>query len=420
MTTESKTRIIIIGAGYAGLVATVRLAGKTRKQNVSITLVNAADVFVERLRLHEMAASPTIPQKRITDILDGTGVDFIQGIVTNIDLQTHSICVQSNGNDIHIEYDKLVYALGSTIDRESVKGVGEYAYLLNPSGKRSVEQLHQRLIETNTAGGRMLIVGGGATGIEAAAEFAETFPNIHIQLATQGQVGDFTRKEIADYMRQSLTRFGVTFQENTRITELRADTAITENGSPIPFDICLWTGGFAALPLARESGLTVNERGQILIDPFMRSISHPDVYAVGDSAQPVEQPNAPYRMSAFVAAISGAHTADCLSKVLRGQAPKPLSYVFYGQAIALGQNDAIAFMTYPDDKPKHPFLTGKAGYNLRGFFLRFFAVLPELEKRMPGALFWTGKGRFEAAKRRAGRSQAQTVQIHMIDKPEAQ
>src|SRR6266498_3378036 len=127
MTAESKTRIVIIGAGYAGLIATVRLAGKTRKQNVAITLVNAADVFVERLRLHEMAANPTILKKRIADILRGTGVNFLQGTVTSLDPQDHAICVQTDSTTIQLEYDKLVYALGSTIDRDSVPGVRENA-----------------------------------------------------------------------------------------------------------------------------------------------------------------------------------------------------------------------------------------------------------------------------------------------------
>src|ERR1041385_2634509 len=134
MTIQPTSRIVIIGAGYAGLIATVRLAGKTRKQNVSITLVNMIDVFVERLRLHEMAANPTIPQKRIEDILKGTGVHFVQGAVTSLDPQSHTICVQTGSTNTRLTYDKLIYALGSTIDRDSVVGVRENAYVLTPYG----------------------------------------------------------------------------------------------------------------------------------------------------------------------------------------------------------------------------------------------------------------------------------------------
>jgi NADH dehydrogenase FAD-containing subunit len=60
---QQKTRIVIIGAGYAGILAAARLAGRTRRQNVEITLVNAAEVFVERLKLHQVAANQHIPHK---------------------------------------------------------------------------------------------------------------------------------------------------------------------------------------------------------------------------------------------------------------------------------------------------------------------------------------------------------------------
>ena len=81
-----KTQIIVIGAGYAGLLATIRLAGKTQPNNVEITLVNASATFVERLRLHQLAANQTLKQRPIRTTLQGTGVHFIEGIVTSIDL----------------------------------------------------------------------------------------------------------------------------------------------------------------------------------------------------------------------------------------------------------------------------------------------------------------------------------------------
>lgn len=79
-------RVVIIGGGYAGMLATVRLAGKIKREiqhgNVAITLVNAVDVFVERLRLHQFAANQAIPPRPIGDILRGTGVSFVRGAAT--------------------------------------------------------------------------------------------------------------------------------------------------------------------------------------------------------------------------------------------------------------------------------------------------------------------------------------------------
>src|SRR5690606_38675844 len=203
----------------------------------------------------------------------------------------------TDSGDRQIGYDYLVYALGSTIDRDSVPGVREHAYVLTPSGEKSAAALREVLPKLNAIGGSVLIAGGGATGIEAAAEFAESYPNLRVRLVTQGEFGTFINQKVATYMERTLRRSGIIVQDRTTIAEIRANEALTSTGDIIPFDLCLWTGGFRALTLPQEAGLAVNELGQILTDPFMRSISHPEIYAAGDAAQPVEEPGVPYRMS---------------------------------------------------------------------------------------------------------------------------
>jgi NADH:quinone reductase (non-electrogenic) len=400
---NDQTQVLVLGAGYSGLLAAVRLAGKTRKQNVVITLVNGSDEFVERLRLHQFAANQPVARRPIAEVLRGTGIRFIQGHVTAIDPVGHEVTVQSGAEIRHIAFDKMIYALGSTIDRDSIAGVRENAYTLNPAGPRSAVELRQVLPALNAAGGRLVVVGGGPTGIEAAAEFAESYPNLHVQLVTRGSFGMFMNKGIAAYMRQALTRLGVTIQDHTTVTRIEAASIATSSGERIPFDLCLWAGGFSVPPLAREAGLAVNERGQVLIDPFMRSISHPDIFAVGDAAKPVEDPGVPVRMAALTSIIMGAHGADSLSALLHGKTPQPFSFAYLGQGIALGRHDAIGLNNYPDDKPRPPYFTGRLGYEGRELFVRLLADLPNIEKRLPGATIWLGKGRYAAARRRAQR-----------------
>ena len=79
---SEETRVIVIGAGYAGLLATVRLAGRTRGLPVKITLVNNSEVFVERVRLHQLAANQPVKRRPIVDALRKTGVHFLRGRVT--------------------------------------------------------------------------------------------------------------------------------------------------------------------------------------------------------------------------------------------------------------------------------------------------------------------------------------------------
>jgi hypothetical protein len=116
------------------------------------------------------------------------------------------------------------------------------------------------------------VCGGGATGIEAAAEFAAAYPGLQVRLVTQGLFASGFGTKIAAYMRQSLAHLGVTIQDHTTVTQVRAAEALTADGATLPFDVCLWTGGFSLARLAREAGLAVNERGQILIDPYSSGV----------------------------------------------------------------------------------------------------------------------------------------------------
>ncbi|MFL5733414.1 MAG: NAD(P)/FAD-dependent oxidoreductase [Chloroflexia bacterium] len=254
-------------------------------------------------------------------------------------------------------------------------------------------------------GGTLVVCGAGATGIEAAAEFASAYPKLRVHLLARrafGEFGQFLGTGIAKYMRKSLEELGVVIHEHTIVTEVGPGEVRTSGGT-LAYDVCLWTGGFIAPPLAREAGLAVNERGQVLVDPFMRSVSHPEVYAVGDSAWPVEEPGVKVRMSAFTATIMGAHGADSVAAALKGETPKPLSFVYMGQGIALGRNRAVGFGLSPDDKPKSYYFTGRVGYGIRESAVRVLGAVPGIEKRRPGSFPWLGKGRYEASKRQARR-----------------
>jgi NADH dehydrogenase len=133
----------------------------------------------------------------------------------------------------------------------------------------------------------------------------------------------------------------------------------------------------------------------------MRSISHPEIYAAGDAAHPVEPPGVtPVRMAALTASIMGAHAADCLAARLQNKTPRPLSFAYLGQGIALGPGNAIGFNNYPNDKPTPPYFTGRLGYEGREFFVRLLADLPRFERGWPGVTVWLGKGRYAAFKGR--------------------
>ena len=128
-------RVVVLGAGYGGLLAAVRLAARSRQAEV--TLVNQSDVFVERVRLHQYAANQAVRQRKLVDVLAGTRVQFVYGTVERIELPARRVLLGGGA----LTYDYLVYALGSVTDVGAVPGVRDHAYSIKATGERSAEDL---------------------------------------------------------------------------------------------------------------------------------------------------------------------------------------------------------------------------------------------------------------------------------------
>ena len=383
-----KTTVFILGGGYAGMMAAVRLAGRTRRQSVSITLVNATDCFVERPLLHEVATGKPAKKLPMERLLKGTGVEFRQGWVSAIDPNTDTIVVVG-GEKLH--YDYLIYALGSRVDRNSVPGVDQYAYTLDPFGPRSTQALITRLAAPEP--NQVMVAGSGPTGIEAAAAVAERFPHHKVRIVTANEFAAFADAGVRAHMRRALHNLDVGVMEYAPIARVEEDDVILQNGDVIPADLCIWAGGFRAIPLARESGLLTNRRDQVLVDPALRALSHPNIFVAGDSAAPIHATGAPPRMSLLFGLVTGAHAADSLDLVLQGKEPRPFGFSTYGQSIALGSRDAVGFGTFPNDRRLGPMMTGLVAVSVRTFFVERLREMIDWERRIPGSFFWLGRGR---------------------------
>ncbi len=413
--TQPSTRVLVLGAGVAGLLFTLRLAGKVAREPVQITLVDESDTFMVRPRLHEFATNQHVFRRSFSQILRKSQVQFLQGRVTSLDPGQHRVTVQDQQQQHELEYDYLVYALGSMTDRHSVPGVAQYAYSLSARGPLSAAALRETLPAVQARGGRVVVCGGGATGIETAAQVASVYPRIKVSLVTQGSLALSWGKNVAGAIRRRLVSLGIEIVDQSTVRAVRAHSVVLDQERELACDLCIWTAGFVVQPLARESGLAINERGQILVDPFLRSVSHPQIYAIGDAASPVEDPGVPHvRMSAFTAGIMGAHGADCLSAILAGKTPKPLSFAYLAQAIALGQHNAIFLTLTPDDRPRPPYITGWLGSLTREAAVNFVVKATLAQRRFPGLFTWLGKGRYEQAQRQFAKEEHPPLPAHNL------
>src|SRR5260370_23200618 len=277
--TQPSTRILVLGAGIAGLLFTLRLSGKVERSSVQITLVDESDTFMVRPRLHEFATNQHVSKRSLPKILRASRVQFLQARVISLHPSKRSVTVLDQQQQPHeLEYDYLVYALGSMTDRHSVAGVADYAYSLSASGPLSAAALRDRLPALAERSGQVVVCGGGATGIETAAQVASIYPHLKVSLVTRGSRGRSWNKSVDDAIWRRRVRLGVEIIEQSTVSAVRAKRVVLEGGRELECDLCIWTAGFVVSPRAREAGPAANERDQMLGDPFLRSGSHPEIY----------------------------------------------------------------------------------------------------------------------------------------------
>ncbi|KZB81558.1 NAD(P)/FAD-dependent oxidoreductase [Amycolatopsis regifaucium] len=355
-----KHRIVVLGAGYAGANAAGRLAKRLHPADTEITLVNADPEFVERVRMHQLATGQDLKPRALTDVFAGTGVQVRIARVAAVDAERKTVALADGSGEI--AYDTLVYALGSTAADHGVPGVAEHAHHI--AGKQSALRLRARLADL-AAGGTVLVVGGGLTGIEAVTEIAEARPDLEVALATRGGLGDWLSEKARDHLRKAIDRLGITVHEHTGVASVGPDGAVTADGRAIPAKVTVWTAGFAVHPIAAATTLEVSATGQIVVDETMRSVSHPDVYAVGDAAFAPGASGDTLRMSCASGVPSAQLAADVIAARLTGRPIPPNKIGYTGQCVSLGRRDAIVQWVTPDDQPKPSAVTGKTAARLK-------------------------------------------------------
>jgi NADH dehydrogenase len=342
-------RVVILGGGYAGLMCALRLARRAQGQ-VAITLVSASPWFVDRIRLHERAAGGEPVKRELAAMVAGTGIALKIGRVTSIDPRGE-LLVEGE----RVPFEQLVVALGSQVDRDMVPGIREHAFTLDAA---SSAELASRLPAIAARRGRLVVIGGGLTGIEGASELAEAHPGLQVTLLSASDVGEGFSEAGRAHLREGLTRLGVTLEKG-RVLRIHAGAVELEERS-LPFDACLWAGGFSVPEVVRQSGLPVNARGQVLVDPYLCAIGHENIHVVGDAAAPVELPSF-VLMGCKTAMPMGTHAAENLARLSRGQLPVPFDYLDAAYCISLGRRDGLIQPIRQDGAPSRWVIRGRLG-----------------------------------------------------------
>ncbi|MEV3938030.1 FAD-dependent oxidoreductase [Glycomyces sp. NPDC049804] len=359
-------RIIVLGAGYAGTFAAGYLARHLHPADFQVTVVNAEPDFVERFRLHQVAAGQTLKHRPLAKIFAGTGAEVAIARVTAVDADHRTVTVDGGRGPELLEYDTLVYALGSTAAHHDVPGVGEHAHHI--TSRTAAVRLSERL-DALGGKGTVLVVGGNLTAIEGATELAESHPGLKVVLTTSGELGGWLAPKSRAHLLRAFDRLGIEVHERTRIARVEAGGAIAADGSFHAADATVWAAGFAVHPIAAASGLAVEPNGQITVDRQMRSVSHPGVYAAGDAAFVIGENGRPLPMSCASAGFTSQQATAAIIGDLTGGKVKRTGLVYVGNHISLGRRDGILQVVDGDVRSRYA-VTGRPAARVKELILK--------------------------------------------------
>ena len=345
----TRQRICIIGGGFGGLYTALRLNELPWENNnrPEITLIDKSDRFLFSPLLYELITEELQTWEiapPFEELFTGTEIIFQQGRVTNIDIDLKQVTVD---DDTIIECDRLVLSTGGNTPLDLVPGAKEHAIPFRSldDAYRLKEQL-RLLTESEKDKIRVVIVGGGYSGVELACKIGDL-------LGERGRIrivdrGDKILDDSPEYNRKTaikaLEERQVWLDLETETTEVTSDTiSLSYKGQTdvIPVDLVLWTVGNTVSPLTDNLDLPKNSQGLLKVKPTLQLLERDDIYALGDTAECLDQSGNLLPATAQVAFQQSDYCAWNIWADLNQKPLLPFRYQPLGEMMTLGKDSAV-------------------------------------------------------------------------------
>jgi NADH:ubiquinone reductase (H+-translocating) len=407
-------QVVVLGGGFAGvstaqeLVKQLRRAGRLardgRDDGVAVTLINRENYFVFQPLLADIISGAietthvVVPLRRML-----RDVEVEVGQVEAIDPGRRRVTArrQQSGQTFEVGYDALVIALGSVTDFRAVPGMAEHAlgvrtlgdafFLRNKALATLEEAASEPDADRRAALLTFVVVGGGSTGVEVAAELEDLLRTAHKTFATlppprvvlvHGR--DYVLPEFGErlgrYATRKLVKAGVRLVLGRRLTRVESDLVELDDGTVIPTATVVSTVGNAPNPVLAHLDGAVDARGWLTPDATFAVPGFDGIWALGDSASIVDpRTGRPMPATAQHAVREGPHAARNVIAVLEGRSPTPFDYSQQGMLVSLGRFRGVG-------EVRGIKVSGFLAWFLwRGYYL---LRLPSLERRIRVALDW--------------------------------
>lgn len=379
---ENIHRVVIVGGGAGGLELATKLGNTLGKKKVAeIILIDAKKTHVWKPLLHEIAAGSLNPDKDELEYLAQAHwhhFKFRYGRVNEVDSKNKTVSIEPtydiDGTEIiplrKIKYDTLVLSVGSTVNDFNIPGAKEFAVALDTQdqAERFHQKLHNSILRAQTQKGsvqpgqlEVVIVGGGATGVELAAELHKATRemtaygldrvnpdrdiSIYLVEASKRLLPALPPK-ISASVESELRKLNVKLFLGERVTKVTKEGIETQSGKKILSSLVVWAAGIKAPEfLSQIKGIETNSIHQIKVESTLQSTSNTDIFAFGDCAACPVKPGSdllvPPRAQAAHQQASMLYKS-IKSKVLKPNKALP-NYVYkdYGSLVNLGRYSTV-------------------------------------------------------------------------------
>lgn len=357
-----KPKIVVLGAGYAGLKTTRDLTKILSPEEADIVLVNKHNYHYETTWLHEVAAGTINPNQArfmISDVISPSRVRLIYDTVDRVDTEAQRVILE-NGE---ITYDYLVVALGFESNTFGIKGMEENAFaILDIDSSRLIREHIELQFAKYSAGEvedesalTILVGGAGFTGIEFVGELAEKVPQLCrkydidrskvkiINVEAMPSILPMFDKDLVSYAMKSLEDRGIEFRLGAAIKECTPDSFIVgDDNEEIKAGTIVWTGGVTGSSVLSKSGFEIT-RGKVTVEADLRAPGHDNIFILGDCAWVMdEEAGRPYPPTAQAAMQHAQTCARNLKALLYGEPLEKFVFENKGTVASLGVNDGIA------------------------------------------------------------------------------
>ncbi len=402
---DRRQRVVILGGGFAGVGA----AHKLKHADADVVLVDKHDYHTFQPLLYQFATGlleTTAVGHSLRDLVhDQENTTVHQATVEAVDLDAREV----QFTDLEpLTYDYLVFGLGAEVNFFGTEGAAEHGFPMYtlPDALRLKNHVLQRWEEADRhpelvddGALNIVVVGGGATGVESAGalaelyrgEFAKDYPHVpqdkaRVILVEAGPtLFSMFKADIRAYTEKALAKRTVEVMVGNAVKSVSPTRVTLKSGAVLPAHTLVWGAGLQGNALVQSLGLELARGNRIPVGPELTTQDHPEMYAVGDVAAITDaKTNHVLPQLGSVALQSGEHAGKELARRIAGKEPKPFKYRDKGTMATIGRGAAVVQML--------------GGRTMKGMTAQVawgtvhLALLPTNEDRAKAVVAWAGAG----------------------------